>query len=65
MKKAFKKLQAPKAVWLRVIRKALGLTAQQLAKRAGSSRVNITRTEKNEVAGSISAGAKEVIRLDV
>lgn len=46
--------QTPKVGWLRVMRKALGLTAIQLARRAGSSQANIAKAEKNEVKGSIS-----------
>lgn len=44
----------PKVGWLRIVRKALGLTTLQLAKRVGSSQANITKAEKNESEGSIS-----------
>lgn len=44
----------PEGGWLRLIRKALGITSVQLAHKLGVSQSNITRIEKSEADGTIT-----------
>jgi len=48
------KLPVPHAGWLRIIRDALGITSQVLAKRIGCSQANVTYLEKSERDGTIT-----------
>ncbi len=47
-------LSAPPKGWIRAIRDALGMSARQLANRAGFSQQAMARIEKNELAGSVT-----------
>ncbi len=40
--------------WLRTVRKALGMSGPQLAKRLGVTKGQVSKTEMGEVAGSVS-----------
>jgi len=47
-------IPAPREGWLRTMRKALGMSGAQLARRIGATRALISQTERNEVAGAAS-----------
>jgi len=47
-----KKTQPPMRGWIRAIRDALGMTAEQLARRMGVQRQRVHALEKAEIAGS-------------
>ena len=47
-----KKTQPPRLGWIRAIRDALGMTAEQLARRMGVQRQRAHALEKGEVAGT-------------
>lgn len=47
-------LARPAKGWLRAIRNALGLTSDQLARRAGVSQYTVTKWEKSELQDSMS-----------
>ncbi len=47
-------IDLPRKGWLQTIRKALGMSAAMLAKRAGITRAAIYQAERNEVARGIS-----------
>ncbi len=49
-----RKVQAPREGWIRVIRKALGMTGRQLARRLGVSQPAISQYEKAESDNSIT-----------
>ncbi len=40
--------------WLKIVRTALGISGPQLAKRLGVSKAQISKTEKGELAGSVT-----------
>ena len=40
--------------WLRTVRKALGMSGPQLAKRLGVTKWQVSKTEKGEMAGSVT-----------
>ncbi len=40
--------------WLRTLRKALGMSGPQLAKRLGVTKAQVSKTEKGEVTGSVT-----------
>jgi len=40
--------------WLKTVRKALGMSGPQLAKRLGVSKAQVSKTEKGELAGSVT-----------
>jgi predicted DNA-binding mobile mystery protein A len=44
----------PPEGWLRTMRKALGMSGAQLARKMGVSRALISQTENNEVSGSVT-----------
>lgn len=44
----------PPEGWVRTVRKALGMSGAQLARRLGTSRALISQTEKNELTGSVT-----------
>jgi predicted DNA-binding mobile mystery protein A len=50
---ALPNLRKPRGGWMRTIRSALGMTVQQLARRAGISQPTMTELEKSEAAGRI------------
>jgi len=47
-------LSVPPEGWLRTMRKALGMSGAQLARRLGVSRAQVSQAEKNELAGVIT-----------
>lgn len=47
-------LPTPPEGWLRTLRKALGMSGAQLARRLGVSRAQIAQSEKNELSGAIT-----------
>src|SRR3989338_3583809 len=47
-------LPMPPEGWLRTMRKALGMSGAQLARRLGVSRAQIAQSEKNELSGAIT-----------
>jgi predicted DNA-binding mobile mystery protein A len=47
-------LEIPAEGWIRTVRKALGMSGAQLAKRMGSSRAQVSHFEKREVAGNVT-----------
>ena len=47
-------VQAPPAGWIRAIRKALGISMQQLGNKLGTSKQAIMEMEKREQAGAIT-----------
>ncbi|MGH7543785.1 MAG: mobile mystery protein A [Gemmatimonadota bacterium] len=56
-------VQVPRAGWIRTIRQALGLTAQDLSERIGVTRPAITHLEKAEQEGRITLNKlREVAR---
>lgn len=44
----------PPEGWLRTVRKALGMSGAQLARKMGLTRSQISQSEKNELSGAIS-----------
>ena len=44
----------PSEVWVATVRKALGMSGAQLARRLGVSRASVSQTEKNEMSGSVT-----------
>lgn len=44
----------PPEGWIRTVRKALGMSGAQLARRLGATRAFVSQTEKNELNGSIT-----------
>lgn len=47
-------LSVPTEGWLKTMRKALGMTGAQLARKLGVSRSQIAQSEKNELSGAIT-----------
>lgn len=47
-------LHAPPEGWLATLRKALGMSARQVAQRAGITKAAVYQAERNEVSGGIS-----------
>jgi len=47
-------LEIPAEGWIRTVRKALGMSGAQLAKRMGGSRAQVSHFEKREVAGNVT-----------
>ena len=47
-------LEIPAEGWIRTVRKALGMSGAQLAKRMGRSRAQVSHFEKREVAGNVT-----------
>ena len=52
--KILKKTSTPPKGWIRAIRKTIGMTGSQLAKRLGVNRQRITRIEQDEILGNIT-----------
>lgn len=50
-------VQPPHQGWIRDIRDALGMSAQQLANRMGVSQPTVTNMEQAEVAGTVTLGS--------
>ena len=49
-----KELGRPPRGWIRAIRKALGMTTEQLANRLGVSQPRVVQLEKSEIEGSVT-----------
>lgn len=47
-------VQKPSEGWVVTVRKALGMSGAQLARRLGVSRASVSQTEKNERSGSVT-----------
>ncbi|WP_282610836.1 mobile mystery protein A [Pelagibius sp. Alg239-R121] len=47
-------VQKPPEGWVATVRKALGMSGAQLARRLGVSRASVSQTEKNELSGSVT-----------
>ncbi|MDT8399828.1 MAG: mobile mystery protein A [Pseudomonadales bacterium] len=47
-------LVVPDEGWIRTLRKALGMSGAQLARRLGVSRSQVAQSEKNELSGAIT-----------
>lgn len=47
-------LQVPSEGWVATVRKALGMSGAQLARRLGVSRASVSQTEKKELSGSVT-----------
>lgn len=47
-------LRTPPEGWLRTMRKALGMSGAQLARRLGVSRAQVAQSERNEVSGALT-----------
>ncbi len=47
-------LQKPKESWITIVRKALGMSGAQLARRLNVTRGHISKTEKAELSGSVT-----------
>lgn len=47
-------ISLPPEGWLRTARKALGMSAAQLARRLGVTRAQVSNTEKDELTGSVT-----------
>lgn len=56
-----RQVQTPKIGWLSTIRKALGMSAAQLARRMNVTRALISRTEKGELSGSVTLKTMQAI----
>lgn len=54
-----KNLLRPPKGWVKAIREALGMTAEQLAHRVGVTKPRIYEIEKSELSGSITLGSIE------
>ena len=46
--------RVPTEGWVATVRKALGMSGAQLARRLGVSRASVSQTEKNEMSGSVT-----------
>jgi predicted DNA-binding mobile mystery protein A len=58
---AIKDLPRPNEGWVRTVRKALGMSGSQLARRQGVTRALITSTEKAELSGRVTIKRMEAI----
>lgn len=47
-------LSVPPEGWVATVRKALGMSGAQLARRLGVSRASVSQTEKKELSGSVT-----------
>lgn len=52
-------LQIPKEGWIATVRKALGMSGAQLARRLNVTRGHISKTEKSELSGSLTIKTME------
>lgn len=52
-------LQIPKEGWIATVRKALGMSGAQLARRLNVTRGHVSKTEKAELAGSVTIKTME------
>jgi predicted DNA-binding mobile mystery protein A len=54
-----RELSVPKEGWIRTVRKALGMSGAQLARRLGVTRALVSNTERAELSGSVTIKAME------
>lgn len=47
-------ITVPKEGWLRTLRKSLGMSGAQLARKLGVTRAQVAKSERNEIAGVIT-----------
>jgi predicted DNA-binding mobile mystery protein A len=59
--KPFEKLSRPALGWVKTLRKALGMTSQQLAGRCGVSKTRILRLEQDEILGRTTLASLEKV----
>ena len=52
-------IQRPKEGWVATVRKALGMSAAQLARRMDVTRAQVSKTEKTELLGSVTLKTME------
>lgn len=52
--RSVREIRAPKEGWIRTVRKALGMSGAQLARRLGVTRALISNTEKAELEGRVT-----------
>lgn len=52
-------LSVPKEGWIRTVRKALGMSGAQLARRLGVTRALVSNTERAELSGSVTIKAMQ------
>lgn len=52
-------LSLPKEGWIRTVRKALGMSGAQLARRLGVTRALVSNTERAELSGSVTIKAMQ------
>lgn len=52
-----RELSVPKEGWIRTVRKALGMSGAQLARRLGVTRALVSNTERAELSGSVTIKA--------
>lgn len=57
--RAVRGLSVPKEGWLRTVRKSLGMSGAQLARRMGVTRALISNTEKAELSGGVTIKAMQ------
>jgi predicted DNA-binding mobile mystery protein A len=56
-----KRVAMPKEGWIKTIRKALGLSGAQLARKMGKTRAAISNMEKAELSGGVTLAAMQQI----
>ncbi len=54
-----RELSVPKEGWIRTVRKALGMSGAQLARRLGVTRALVSNTERAELSGSVTIKAMQ------
>lgn len=54
-----RELSVPKEGWVRTVRKALGMSGAQLARRLGVTRALVSNTERAELSGSVTIKAMQ------
>ena len=52
-------ISVPKEGWIRTVRKALGMSGAQLARRLGVTRALVSNTERAELSGSVTIKAMQ------
>ena len=57
--KSFGVLQIPKEGWIATVRKAIGMSGAQLARRLNVTRGHVSKTEKAELSGSVTIKTME------
>lgn len=58
-----RELSLPKEGWIRTVRKALGMSGAQLARRLGVTRALVSNTERAELSGSVTIKAMQQMAM--